>query len=165
MKKAVSLILLMVLTTNCISYKVNLAFSLMGIYDDKVEISKLTNNNKELLFIPMHHIGTKSFYTDVTKKVDSLENLGFYFYKEKVTRSQNDSIVLLKLRKITGIPFSKKNTSYTGIFDSIYEGKIKYKKELIDQPTYIGLGVDTLKSRNVDVTMRDLIQYYESKYG
>jgi hypothetical protein len=165
MKKTVSLILLLVLTTNCSSYKVNVAFGLMGIYNDEVKISKLTNDTKEILFIPMHHIGTKLFYVDVNKKVDSLENLGFYFYTEKVTGSKEDTIALLKVRKLTGIPFSKKKSGYLAMYDSMYDGKIKYKKELIDQPAYKDMGVDSLISKNVDVTIKDMVRYYETKYG
>lgn len=165
MKKIVSLILLLVLTTNCMSYKVNLAFNLIGIYDDEVKTTKLINDNKEVIFIPMHHIGTKSFYSDVAKKVDSLENLGFYFYTEWVKRSKNDTITFLKMRKLTGVPFSINKSGYMVLFDSMFAGKIKYKKELIDQPKYEAMGVDSLVGRNVDVALHEMIQYYETKYG
>jgi len=155
----------LILINGCSSYIVNKSFKQMGVYDDYAKVDKLSNNNKAVVFIPMHHIGTKSFYNDVTKKVDSLENLGFYFYTEKVTQTKNDSIAFLKLRKLTGVPFTNKRTDYLALFDSMYDGKIKYKKELIDQPSYKYFGVDSLKSKNVDVTISEIIHYYETKHG
>ena len=163
--RKIGILILFITITGCTSYKLNLAFSLIGIYNDEVKVSKLTNNEKEVLFIPMHHIGTKSFYADVNKKVDSLENLGYYFYTERLITTKDDTISFLKLRKITGVPFSQKKIGYLRIFDSVYEGKIKYKKELIDQPLYKDMGIDSLKSKNVDVTTSALIHYYETKYG
>lgn len=165
MRKAVTLVLLLILTINCTSYKVNLAFKLLGIYDDHVKVSMLKNDSKEILFIPMHHIGTKLFYSDVNKKVDSLEKLGFYFYTEQIKEFTRDTIAILKLRKLTGVPFSKKHMGYMSLFESLYDGRIKYKKELVDQPSYQMMGVDSLKSRNVDVSLSEMIQYYETKYG
>ena len=165
MKKIIIIILFLFIAISCNSYKVNLAFNLMGIYNDTAKLDKLKNNNKEVVFIPIHHIGTKPFYAEVKKKIDSLENLGFHFYTEKIKGDVKDTIALLKLRKFSGIPFSKKNSGYIKMIDSMYNGKVKYKKEVIDQPSYSALGIDSLKSKNVDVTINEMITYYESKYG
>ena len=165
MKKLLFFILILIITSGCGSFKINLAFDLMGIYDDSTKLHFMKSDKREVVFIPMHHIGTKLFYADVKSKVDSLENLGFYFYTEMVKGDKKDTLTKLKYRKITGLPFSKNNKGYMEIFDSIYDGKIKYKKELISQPTYYNLGVDSLKSKTADVTMKVLIDYYESKYG
>ena len=165
MKKIIFIILFIFIAISCNSYKVNLAFNLMGIYADSAKLDKLKNNQKEIVFIAIHHIGTKPFYSDIKKKIDSLENLGFHFYTEKIKGDAKDTTALLKLRKFSGIPFSKKNSGYLKMIDSMYNGKVKYKKELIDQPSYTSLGVDSLKSKNVDVTINEMINYYESKYG
>lgn len=165
MKKLLFFIILILIANGCSSYLVNTSFTLLGIFDDDAKIDKLANNNKVVIFIPMHHVGTKLFYSDVKKKIDSLENLGFHFYTEKTKGNANDTIAILKIRKLMELPFSKKNPGYKEMLDSIYKGKVKFKKELIDQPSYKDLGVDSLKGRNVDVTINEIIQYYESKYG
>ena len=163
--KKIGVFIFFIVITGCTSYKVNLAFNLMGMYDDYAKLDKLTNNNKQVIFIPMHHIGTKRYYDDVKKKIDSLENSGFHFYTEMVNGDANDTMAVLKIRKITGIPSSKENKGYREMLDSIYNGKIKYKKELIDQPSYKDMGLDSIKSKNVDVTINEMIHYYEAKYG
>ena len=61
---------------SCTSFKVNLAFKLMGVYDDNIQLSKVTNEEKEVIFFPMHHLGTAPFYNDVKTKIDSLKKIG-----------------------------------------------------------------------------------------
>ena len=51
---------------------------------------------------------------------------------------------------------------YKGWVDSIL--KIKLKKELINQPSYDALGVNNLISKNVDVSLKDMVNYYEEKF-
>lgn len=164
MKRSVSLILLILLCA-CKGAKVNWALNLMGIYEDRVKLDKISSTKNEVVFIPMHHLGTKLFYDDVGKKIDSLKSLGYYFYTEKIKSEPGDTLTWLKLRKLTGVAYSKEVKGYKKIMDSMYKGKITYKKELIDQPTYRQLGVDSLNSKNVDVTTKSMIQYYETKYG
>lgn len=165
MKKKVTLIFLIVLITGCTSSKVNFALKLVGVYDDEVKISRLQNESREVVFIPMHHVGTKAFYADVSEKIDSLERLGYHFYTEQVRGFAIDTVSVLKLRKLTGVPFSKKGTGYLVMIDSLYSGKVKYKKELVNQPKYKEMGVDSLRNSNVDVTITEIINYYENKYG
>lgn len=40
----------------------------VGIYDEEIHLTKKVFNQKELVFMGMHHIGTPSFYDDVSKK-------------------------------------------------------------------------------------------------
>ncbi|HNP32652.1 MAG TPA: hypothetical protein PKN96_05120 [Flavobacterium sp.] len=150
---------------SCTSFKVNLAFKLLGIYDDKVIITKITKEEREVVFIPMHHLGTASFYDDVKNKIDSLKKTGYYFYTEEVKGNKKDSITIRKSIKLTGIPFSKTYVGYKHFFDSIYNGKVKFKKEIFDQPSPTDFGLDASDSKTVDVTLKEMIDYYESKYG
>lgn len=150
---------------SCTSFKVNLAFKIKGVYDDDVKLSKVTNEEKEVIFIPMHHLGTKLFYDDVKTKIDSLKKIGYFFYTEEVKGNKKDSITVRKSIKLTGIPFSRNNAGYKHFFDSIYKGKVKYKKEIFDQPSPSKFGLDESNSKTVDVTLKEMIDYYESKYG
>jgi hypothetical protein len=150
---------------SCTSFKVNLAFKLIGLYDDNIKLSKVTNEEREVVFIPMHHIGTKLFYDDVKTKIDSLKKIGYFFYTEEVKGNKKDSITVRKSIKISGIPFNSNNSGYKHFFDSIYKGKVKFKKEILDQPSSIKFGLDESNSKTVDVTLKEMIDYYESKYG
>ena len=166
MKKSIFLTYFIILIFSCCtSFKVNLGLKLLGIYDDSVKLSKLTNGNKEMIFIPMHHLGTTIFYNDVKSKIDSLKSKGYFFYTEEVKGEKKDTITIRKSIKLTGIPYSRNNAGYKSFFDSIYKGKVKFKKELINQPSPSGFGLNTSNSKTVDVTLKEMIDYYESKYG
>ena len=72
MKKFKILIYLTVfILFGCTTFKVNLAFKLLGLYDDNIKLSKVTNDEKEVIFFPMHHLGTKLFYDDVNSGIIS----------------------------------------------------------------------------------------------
>lgn len=162
MKKYFCLLLFLIIS--CTSTKINMGLKLIGAYDDHISLTKLSNGTKEVVFMPMIHIGTELFYEDVRKKVDSLENLGFFTYYEKVNANINDSILLRKAKKFQGFPFSKTEKGYMNTIDSIYPN-LKLKKKLIGQPKYSDLGIDTLRSRNVDVTLDKMIKEYEKRFG
>jgi hypothetical protein len=164
-KIKISIYLILFSLLGCTSFKVNLAFKHVGVYDDNVKLSKVTNEEKNVIFIPMHHLGTKSFYDDVQTKIDSLKMMGYFFYTEEVKGNKKDSITVRKSIKISGIPFSRNNEGYKHFFDSIYKGKVKFKKEILDQPSPSKFGLDESNSKTVDITLKEMIDYYESKYG
>ena len=166
MKKVFVLIPLSILLVGCLNFKINLAFNLIGVYDDTVKLSKVSDDEKEIVFIPMHHVGTSLFYADVRKKIDSLKQEGYFFYTELVKSDKKDTSTIRKMIKLTGIPFSKDKTpGYKNFIDSIYKGRVKLKKEIIDQPSNSGFGLDSTNSKKVDVTSKEIIDYYEKKYG
>ncbi|WP_309612739.1 hypothetical protein [Flavobacterium sp.] len=166
MKKIKILIYLILFSLlSCTSFKVNLAFKLVGVYDDNIQLSKVTNEEKEVIFFPMHHLGTAPFYNDVKTKIDSLKKIGYFFYTEEVKGNKKDSITVRKSIKLTSIPFSRNNAGYKHFFDSIYNGKVKFKKEILDQPSPSKFGLDESNSKTADVTLKEMIDYYENKYG
>lgn len=150
---------------SCTSFKVNLALKLIGVYDDSVKLTKLAKDEREVVFIPMHHLGTPLFYNDVKNKIDSLKQQGYFFYTEEVKGDKKDSINIRKAIKLTGVPYSRNNAGYKAYFDSIYKGRVKFKKELMNQPSSVQFGLDEKNSMNVDVSLKEMIGYYESKYG
>ena len=154
--------LALVLTICCKSNSIDNKLEKLGAYDKQVKIVKLSSTSKEIVFVPMVHFAVEDFYTDVKKKIDSLNNLGYFFYCEEITTKDSDSITLRKYKKLKGVPFSK-NARYKQLIDSIY--KLKYSVKIMDQPTYSVLGIDSLNGRNVDVSLNDIIIYYESRYG
>lgn len=163
MKNSIYIIVCFFVLISCKSTKVNLALKVIGAYNDKIKLEKMSKSNKEVVFFPMIHIGTEPFYEDVKNKIDSLENLGFITYYEKVNSSPTDTLDLMKLRKLLGFPVPKRGKGYMSVFDSLY--KFKLKKKLISQPTNKNLGVDSLKGRNVDLTLKQVITEYERRFG
>ena len=76
MKKPLILFTLFILTS-CGQFMTNRALKKSGVFDTKSGLKVIENNQKKIIFIPMHHIGKKEFYDDVANKVDSLQNLNF----------------------------------------------------------------------------------------
>lgn len=161
MKKTI-FFLALVLSICCKSNYLDNDLEKIGAFNKKVQIIKLSSQAKNVVFIPMVHLAVEEFYIDVKKKIDSLGHLGYYFYYEEIVTKDCDSTILRKFKKLQGFPFSKTGR-YKQIMDSIY--KLKYSEKIVDQPTYIKLGVDSINGRNVDVSLKDMVSFYESKHG
>lgn len=161
MKKSISLLLGVFMLFGCKSMMYNYALKKMGVYDDGIQLKKIIADGKEVVFFPMHHLGTVPFYNDVRYKIDSLKKQDFYFYVEGVKGSENDTI-LRKWRKLHG-ELSPGEEGFKEKLDSILG--IKFKKELIVQPEYKFFGIDTTNAKRTDVSLDDLVNYYETKYG
>ena len=162
MKNITLSFLLLILFVSCKATLFNLALEKTGVYDDSISLSKMSNDEREIIFFPIHHIGTELFYVDVKNKVDSLENIGYYFYLEKVGADKKRDTILRKFKKINGLAFNQ--NGYTDNIDSLFKSKFKAKKDITNQPTYKKLGVDSISSKVVDVTIGNIITYYENKY-
>lgn len=149
--------------TGCRSFLYNIGLENIGVYDDEIKLKKIQRVDQKVVFFPMVHIGTEARYQDIKIKVDSLKKLNFTFYLESVVADIKEDSMLRKYRKITGISLNKKG--YTDNIDSLFKGKFKPKKEIISQPSYIELGIDSTSGRVVDRTLSELLQYYEDNYG
>ena len=127
MKKILFIIGILFLV-GCRSAMYNMAFQSLGVYDDSIVLDKVSNGSKEVVFFPMHHLGTESFYNDISKKTDSLLNEKYMFYKEYVTpNDKKDTILRIKAAKFIGMPPNKKG--YEGFLDSIVIAKnLKLKR-------------------------------------
>jgi len=156
MKKKVSYLFLSLLMLSCKSYLYNVALENIGIYDDKINLSSLSMNKKEVVFFSVHHIGTELYYDDIKSKVDSLNKKGYFFYLELVQGNVDDDTVLRKFKKINSLAFTQ--NGYTDNIDSLFKNKFKAKKTILSQPPYKELGVDSSFSKRVDVTLEDIIE-------
>lgn len=162
MKNIFLVVFIAFLFLGCRNSILNYALESRGVFKDHVRLVKLPFKDKTIVFIPMHHVGTKTYYDDVASKIDSLKKENFFFYYEKLSNQSINDTVFIKFRKMLGSPIPKKG--YMKFIDSAYSG-IKFKKSLIDQPTYEILGLDSKNSVNGDATIENLIQKYESTYG
>lgn len=148
-----------------------------GFYEKDVITRKIKKGDKEVVFIPMKHVGPPVFYQQVSKISDSLIKKGYYFFLEGVSakppKNKTDSLKLdtiaRKIRKIWGRSLSY-NSSKGGSFDtinailSINGRKIKLKEKITIQPRYAEMGIDSLGSRNVDVDAQRYLNAFESKF-
>jgi hypothetical protein len=144
---------------------INGALEREGIYNDKQKLVVENFEDKKIVFLPMHHMGTQEFYDDVKSKIDSLKKENYYFLYEGVKDSKNDTL-LRKERKMLGMPLAKPGVGYMEIMDSLSPSfSSKLKRQLIDQPSYEKLGIDSSNSKRADVGDKEMVGFYEKKYG
>lgn len=145
----------------------NLALKAIGVTETDSEYYMMSNGNKTFAYIPMHHIGTESFYNSVAHDVDSFQKLGYKVYYEGVGKADLDStetiIYKKKLRKLIGLNIEQ----YYDTTTKMIGGMIKYKGKLklMNQPSYPQLKVNMDNAENIDVPVHKLIQAYEDAHG
>lgn len=157
--------------TSCASIFNKRIIKKLGVENEKTELNFIDNKEKEIIFIPIHHVGRKEYYNDIAHKIDSLQKLNFIvFYEGVAYDKRKDSLIrrksFLKLRKITGF-FPQGQQGYLDTTTNIIGGKIKYKgkHKLFNQPSYKQLKVDSLNSIRADVYLTQLINDFEKNYG
>lgn len=167
MKKIIYLLLI----TSCFSCtKIILGSALkkIGAYEEECNITYLSNGDKKVAFLNMHHIGRKEFYDHVGFKVDSLQKEDYIIFYEGVGNkvkidSLKQDVYDRKFRKLLGfIP-----DSYIDTTNNRFLGKYKLsnKYQLINQPDYHAIRVDTSLAVKADISMNKLIDAFEKKYN
>ncbi len=130
------------------------------LFQKSVKLQKLKNCfKKEIVFIPMHHVGQEGFYKSVKDSIIVLKKEGFIVYYEGVKEpneldSLKHDIVLRKFRKIIGHYPSRKN-----------KRKQREIKSTIVQPKDKSLGIKIKEDLNVDMEMSVIVDSCEKKYG
>lgn len=166
MKKNILIYPFLFLFTSCSNFIINSALQQVGAFDKRVLIEKLSKNDKEVVFIPMIHLSNTEFYEDVNRKIDSLKKENFFFYYEVMKTDKKDTLTLYKYKKIMSMPIPKNDLGYKSVFDSVFKNKkIKIKMELMPQPSYESWGLNIANSKNVDVSLLELVSNYESIFG
>jgi hypothetical protein len=101
--------------------------TLHEMHKSKAQVYTYNFNDKEIKFIPMHHVGKKSFYKSVTEKVIAFKKNGYTIYCEKVhADKEKDSITndlaKRKVRKIMGLNGTyKENLNRVGVFKKLIQ--------------------------------------------
>jgi len=166
-----SFLLLLLTSFFLLSCLKKIALNAAGVFDTTASAKYITNGEKEIIFLSMHHIGKEDFYNSIKLRVDSLIKKEFIVFFEavragKVRDSLQKDTLYRKGRKITGVDFVtlKSNGGYLDTAKNSLMGlKIKYK--LVNQPLDLLSGFDTLKCKNIDANFLQLINACESKYG
>ena len=130
----------------------------MELNRKKANVYSYNLNGKEIKYIPMHHLGKKEFYDDVTSYVKRLKSEGYVVYYELIsTHFTNDSLlkdtIRRKVRKIKGFSGSYKDNADSTFF-----------KKYVQQPDYPDLGIDSVDVR-ADITYLEFINEWEKQNG
>ena len=123
-----------------------------------------TKNDKEIIYIPMIHLGQPEFYGQIKQFVTQKRSEGYKIYYEKLTYGTSDSLLqdtlLLKTRKITGYYFKG---IYTDKNNATSPFRDKY--EQFTRQTEENTGIDIEKDFRVDLNMRQLIAQIETDHS
>ena len=123
-----------------------------------------TKNDKEIIYIPMIHLGQPEFYGQIKQFVTQKRSEGYKIYYEKLTYGPSDSLLqdtlLLKARKITGYYFKG---IYTDKNNATSPFRDKY--EQFTRQTEENTGIDIEKDFRVDLNMRQLIAQIETDHS
>lgn len=140
-----------------------------GVLDEKPELKVISNGQKTIVYLPLHHIGREEYYDDMSKKIDSLQSINYTVFYEMVTTDLKDTSEYInyakKFRKIQG-DFGAGN-GYLDTTNNMIYGSIKYdeKYKMMNQPKFFEMGVDSLSAINADVKLEELISAFEKKNG
>ena len=172
MKKIIPLfILAIILLSSCLT---KIALKSLGVFEKSVSVKYISNDKKQIVFLPMHHIGTKEFYDDETRLVDSLLQNGYTVFYENLKKGNTSQLVedtlFMKFRRITGIPRNSKDKLSSRI-DTVTntlmgkKSKLVAKYKLRNQEIAYLTKYDSLKVKNIDGTIEEMVLLYEKKYG
>lgn len=130
---------------------------------DQVKIMK--KNDREVIYIPMVHVGKPEYYKEVKSYVDSLRTKGYKVYYEGLSYSENSTdnekkLLKLKMRKLLRINIS-------GGYDNLENETLPkwFKNGKYVAQTLENIGINPKIDFNADMTYNDLIDSIEINYG
>lgn len=131
-------------------------------FDSIVEVKEIDNClDKKVYFLGTHHVGTELYYQNIKSIIDSFHTNGFIIYFEGIRPDTTDKGFMykrqigIKYKKIMGRTYDKTKS---------YQELASLFKGLIGQPTIDSLG-GKATDINADVSVRDVVEYFENKYG
>lgn len=140
-----------------------------GVLDEKPELRAMTDGDKDVIYLPLHHIGRKEYYEAMAQQIDSLQNEDYIVFYEMVNVNAQDTSVYIELakkfRKIEG-DLGAANGYLDTLNNRIY-GTIAYDEKyvMMNQPSFSDLGVDSNSAVNADISLEELIGAFEKKHG
>lgn len=156
-KDGMTKILILVLLTSTFS-SCKIAHSLIELNKKKAKVYSYKFENKDIKYIPLHHIGKSEFYENLKSEVVDYKTEGYIVFFEQIsTDFTTDSLlkdtIRRKVRKIKG---------FSGSYKEASEGT--YFKKYVQQPSYQDLGVDSNDIR-ADVDYLQFISEWEKLNG
>lgn len=128
------------------------------LFPSEARYTEYSNGEKSIRFIGTMHIGKQEYYESIKKLISDSKKEGYvYFYELILSESETDE-TLRKNRRLLG--FIPTSDNYAKAFDL---GSIGIDMVAQDQMDLLGLVND--KDYNVDVTVEQILEAYENKYG
>jgi len=161
-KSIVYIIILSAITlTSCRTILIEL------LIKDKSAIKKiriLEKDDKEIIYVPIVHIGTERYYREIKEFLEHKRADGYTIYYEGVTYGESNIsleekyILDLKLRRLLGFHLTAlNNTQNHSLPDFVNNSRNTYQSKE-------NIGIDTLADINIDLTRQELVYLYESEY-
>lgn len=153
MKKILFIAVLISTFSSC-----KIAHSLIELNKKNAKVYSYKIDDKDIKFIPMHHLGKQKFYDDIKNKVTSYKSNGYKVYYELIsTDFTTDSLlkdtIRRKVRKLKGFNGTYKENAQGSFF-----------KKYVQQPTYAEMGT-TDNDIRADVNYLQLINKWEEING
>lgn len=153
MRKILLLCIIIGTLTSC-----KIVHSLIELNKKRAKVYTYKLDNKEIKYIPMHHLGKKEFYDNVKNNVTACKKNGYKVYYEQISSKFSADSLLLdtihrKSRKLKGFSGTYKDNADSSHF-----------KKYIQQPSYKDLGIDN-NDVWADVNYLQLINQWEKING
>jgi len=136
---------------------------IVSVHNNSFLYSKITNADREVIYLPMIHLNKREYYQMIKHKVDSLRNAGYKVFYESVAVSPAldktaRETVYRKFRNRVGfVPmdyFSDKNSQHP---------QLKVRNYIMQDFENTGIKPD--KDRRADLPMDSLVMLYEKRFG
>lgn len=143
-----------------------------GVLQNASRMHHLKNGDREIIFIPMRHLGKRNYYDFIQHHVDSLQKEGFVVFYEsiayQVDSAQQRDLYDRKFRKLVGHVMGStklyENSSDTSriLMAPIYRN---LGSRIIQQPEYSFFKVDYNNAVVADIPKNVLLDEFEYTYG
>ena len=166
------IISLFVVLIFCAACDTSLMVQSTGVLRDASRKFELRNGNRSVIYIPMRHLGTRVYYDQIQRAVDSLQKSGYVVFYESIAY-QVDSAVQRdvydrKFRKLTGNRLGLQQCIETpGDTVRVLRAPLyrKLGQRIISQPDYSFFLVDYETAVNADIPKNKLLDDFEYMYG
>lgn len=143
-----------------------------GVLQNAARVHHLKNGDREMIYIPMRHLGKRNYYDYIQRKVDSLQQEGFIVFYEsiayQVDSAQQRDLYDRKFRKLVGHAvgstktYEKKSDTTKVLMAPIYKN---LGSRIIPQPEYSFFKVDYNTAVVADIPKNVLLDEFEYTYG
>ncbi|WP_293898041.1 MULTISPECIES: hypothetical protein [unclassified Sphingobacterium] len=143
-----------------------------GVLRDASRKFELRNGDRTVVYIPMRHLGTRVYYDQIQRAVDSLQKSGYVVFYESIayqvdSAAQRD-LYDRKFRKLTGNRLGLQQCIETpGDTTKVLRAPMyrKLGQRIISQPDYSFFLVNYETAVNADIPKNKLLDEFEYLYG
>ncbi len=143
-----------------------------GVLRDASRKFELRHGDRSVVYIPMRHLGTRVYYDQIQRAVDSLQHSGYVVFYESIayqvdSAAQRD-LYDRKFRKLTGNRLGLQQCiEIPGDTSRVLRAPMyrKLGQRIISQPDYSFFLVNYETAVNADIPKNKLLDEFEYLYG